>query len=232
MKYLSELTGGIVITGTNISKEIPILGLAQHSKKVLPGYIFFVSSEEAEKYIGEAIERGASLVCGENEYVGIPFLKVKNVRMAVAVMSRAFYNYPDKKLSIVGVVGTNGKTTVTKILGDIFSYCGCRTAVIGTLGVFIGSERYKTERTTPDSPEYFYYLSKAVENNVQYVFCEISAHAIYFEKLYGIRCDLCVFTNFSQDHLDFFKTMEEYKNVKTAYLSKDFSLFDMLFSFF
>ncbi len=219
MKYLSELTGDIVITGSNFKKDVPVSGLAQHSKKVRPGYIFFVSSDEAEKYIEDAMKNGACLVCGEKTYENVPCLTVKNVRRAVAVMSRAFYDYPDKKLSIVGVVGTNGKTTTTKILGDIFSYCGCRTAVIGTLGVFIGSERYKIDRTTPDSPEFFAYLAEAAGNNVQYVFCEISAHAIYFEKLYGIKCDLCVFTNFSQDHLDFFKTMEEYKNVKMSYFT-------------
>ncbi len=219
MKYLSELTSGIEISETNIDKEIPVKGLAQHSGKVKAGFIFFVSSPTAEKYIDEAVKNGAIAICAEKMYKEYPCLAVKNVRRAVAIMARAFYNYPDKKISVIGVVGTNGKTTTTKILGNIFSACGYRTAVIGSLGFYISSDRYENERTTPDSPDFFRMLHEAVESRVQYVFCEISAHAIFYEKLYGVICDVCVFTNFSHDHLDFFGTMDNYKSVKKGYFS-------------
>ena len=219
MKYFFELTAGIPVVASTVKRDVAIEGLSQHSASVKPGYIFFVSSPAAEEYIDEAIQNGAVVLCGEKIYDQAPCIAVKNIRRAVAVMSRAFYNYPDRKLSVVGVIGTNGKTTETQILGQIFSYCGFRTAVIGSLGVFIGSERYKNARTTPDSPDFFRYLAEAVEKRVQYVFCEISAHAIYYEKLYGVQCELCVFTNLSRDHLDFFETMEKYKNVKTSYFN-------------
>ena len=134
MKYLSELTSGIEITETNITKDIPVEGLTQHSGKVKPGFVFFVSSDNAERYIKEALKNGAVAICAEKTYKEYPCLTVKNVRRAVAIMSRAFNNYPDKQLSVIGVVGTNGKTTTTKILGNIFSACGYRTAVIGSLG--------------------------------------------------------------------------------------------------
>lgn len=219
MKYLSELTSGIEITETNITKDIPVEGLTQHFGKVKPGFVFFVSSDNAERYIEEALKNGAVAICAEKTYKEYPCLTVKNVRRAVAIMSRAFNNYPDKQLSVIGVVGTNGKTTTTKILGNIFSACGYRTAVIGSLGFYIGSDRYENERTTPDSPDFFRMLSKAVERKVKYVFCEISAHAIFYEKLYGVVCDVCVFTNFSQDHLDFFGTMDNYKRVKKGFFN-------------
>ncbi len=219
MKYLSELTSGVSIVESDIEKDIPVEGLAQHSEKIKPGFIFFVSSENAERYIEDAVSRGAVAICAEKKYDALPCLVVKNIRRAVAIMSRAFYNFPDKKISIIGVVGTNGKTTTTKILESIFTFSGFRTAVIGMLGFYIGSERYENERTTPDSPDFFRMLSVAVERKVKYVFCEISAHAIFYEKLYGVLCDVCIFTNFSQDHLDFFGTMEKYKRVKKGFFN-------------
>lgn len=220
MKFLSQIISGVEVTGSTVKGDPIIRGMSQHSGKIKKDHIFFVSSVESEKYIGEALERGATLICAEKEYEKTPCIVVKDVRKAVAIMSRAFYDYPDRNLTVIGVVGTNGKTSVTHLMNKIFACSGFRTAVIGTLGVFFGEERIEIERTTPDSADFFYYLSEAVKRNVKYVFCEISAHAIYYDKLYGVRCDVCVFTNLTRDHLDFFGTMEKYKKVKESYFCR------------
>ena len=220
MKPLSQIISGVEVIDCTVTGDPVIEGMSQHSAKINENYIFFVSSEHAEEYIKEATERGATVLIGEKIYPDASCVVVKDVRKAAAIMARAFYDYPDRELTIIGVVGTNGKTSITQLASKILSCCGLRTAVIGTLGVFFGEERIECERTTPDSAEFFYYLSEAVKRNVKYLFCEISAHAIYYKKLYGLRCDVCVFTNLTQDHLDFFGDMERYKNVKKSYFCR------------
>ncbi len=219
MKFLSELTAGVEIVRSSVEKEVPVMGLTQNSQKVKDGYVFIVSSPEAAKYIPEAIQKGAVALVSERFFSEAPCLVVKNVRKSAAYMARAFYSFPERKLELVGVVGTNGKTTVTQILNSLFSFCGYRTAVIGTLGVFIGSDRYENDRTTPDSAEFFMYLKECVEKKIDYVFVEVSAHAIFYQKLDGVRFGLCVFTNCTQDHLDFFGTMEKYREVKMSFFT-------------
>ncbi len=220
MKYLKELTSCVEVIGSNVTKDIPVEGLSVRSDKVQKNYLFFVTGE-GEKYMEEAVRNGACCIVAEKEYEGYPCLCVKDIRKTIASVSRAYYDYPDKNLKIVGVVGTNGKTSITHILRRIFTYAGFRTATIGTIGVYIGEEEYENGMTTPDSPDLFYYLREAADRKTDYVFLEITAHAIYYQKTEGIQCDICIFTNCTQDHLDFFDNMERYKDVKKGYFTPD-----------
>lgn len=219
MKKLSELCRRIRVKDTNVCEDYIIEGIGVDSKKIKENYIF-IETEGNAKYTLEALKNGAVIVVSQTMYDEIPCIKVENVRESMSILCSEFYDNPQSNLKIIGVVGTNGKTSVTHILGSIFKTVS-KIAVIGTLGIWINDKKYDNNMTTPDAPELFYYLKECVKNEVEYVFCEITAHAIYFEKFYGIRMEACVFTNLSRDHLDFFETYEKYAATKVEYFCRE-----------
>ena len=217
MKKLFELCKGIEIKDNNLSENYTIRGVAVNSLSIGEDFLFFVT-EGNEKYIDDAIKRGAKVLVAEKSYPEYRYVVVDDVRKSMAIICSNFFDNPQNKLKIVGVVGTNGKTSITHLLKNIF-IATSKTATIGTLGVYIGDVKIDDCLTTPDPTELFKYLAIFVERQVEYVFAEISAHGIYYKKFYGIKCDVCVFTNISQDHLDFFENMEKYANTKLGYFS-------------
>lgn len=217
MKKLSEICRRLNIKETNVCIDYDVTGIETDSRNVKEGCVFAVT-EGNEKYIDEAFTRGAVCLLAEKAYE-VPCIKVDDIRESLALACSDFYDNPEKKLKIIGVVGTNGKTSITHILYEIFKPYK-EVGVIGTLGIRIGEEEFDNSMTTPDPPLLYRALSEAVKCGVEYVFCEITAHAIYFKKFYGIRCEICVFTNITQDHLDFFRDMETYANTKTSYFNK------------
>ena len=219
MKKLSELCRRIRIKDTNVCEDYYIEGISVDSAKVKENYIF-VETEGNSAYTPEALKKGAVIVISQNMHDEIPCIKVENIRESMSLICSEFYDNPQSKLKIIGVVGTNGKTSVTHILANIFRKVS-KIAIIGTLGIWINDKKYDNNMTSPDSPELFYYLAECVKNKVEYVFCEITAHAIYFEKFYGIRTEMCVFTNISRDHLDFFETFEKYADTKVKYFCRE-----------
>ena len=217
MKKLSELCQRIKIIDSNIVVDYEIHGIETDSNKIRENYIFVVTDGN-KKFVKEAIQNGA--VCFICEEI-LPYLcvQVSDVRESLAILASNFYDNPEKNLKIIGVVGTNGKTSITNILYKLIKPFK-KVAVIGTLGVEINGKKYESDMTSPDPQMLFYFLKEAVKEKVEYVFCEISAHAIYYKKFFGITCDICVFTNITQDHLDFFKDMESYASVKTGYFNE------------
>lgn len=218
MKRISDICKRIKIKDTNLELDMEIYGLEVNSKKVKNGYIFFVT-EGNEKYINKAIENGAVCLIGEKMY-NLPCIVVDDIREAMALICSDFYDNPEKSLNIIGVVGTNGKTSVSHILYEIAKTYK-KVAVIGTIGIIIENEKFENGMTSPDPTVLFKTLKNAVDKKVEYVFCEVTAHAIYYKKFYGIVLDYCIFTNISQDHLDFFGDMEKYSNVKLSYFTKE-----------
>lgn len=197
--------------------EIDITGITTDADSVEKDNLFicyrgvkFDSHERVEK----AIENGAAAVVAEREIGGLPCAIVKEGRAAIAPLARAFYGYADKKLKIIGVTGTNGKTTTTYFLKSIFDKNNRKTGIIGTLGIAYGDIFIAPELTTPDPVFLHSVLADMCERGVEYVFMEVSAHALYFNKIDGITFEVGIFTNCTQDHLDFFHDMASYAACK------------------
>ncbi len=200
-------------------KEIEITGIAVDSKKVKVGYLYIALAGrvyDGYDFIEEAISNGAVAVIAEKKYNNDTII-VKNTRKAYAQISANFYGNPEKQLKLVAVVGTNGKTTTTHILQHILNFSGIKCATIGTLGFRIGDTVKDCLLTTPDPNVLSACLAECKAQGIQVVIMEVSAHAIFFEKVSALKFDIGLFTNLSQDHLDFFEDLQNYINVKKSF---------------
>lgn len=209
----------------NVNNNLPISGLAFDTKNLKKGYVFFCLSgtaRDGRDFAFMAEEKGAACLVVEKEVPGIhiPQILVKNARAALCEAASKFYGEPSKKLKFVGITGTNGKTTTCFIIKKILEQAGEKVGLFGTNGTYIGGRRYKSDLTTPD-PIYFHeMLAKMVKQNVSYVVMEVSAHALALDKLQGITFEVGAISNITQDHLDFFKTMENYQNTKLSFFNQ------------
>ncbi len=206
-------------------KNYNISNLSFSSLDVEKGGLFFAikgSNFNGEDFAKDAVSNGCvAIVCEKPLNVNVTQIIVKNVRIAMSVISANFYNNPAKKLKIISVVGTNGKTTTSTIIYNMLKDNGNKVGLIGTNGIFMDDIKLPNNMTTPDSPDLQYIFSQMVAFGIKYVVIEVSAHAIYYNKLYGVKSEIGVFTNVSNEHLDFFKTMENYAHVKTDYFCKE-----------
>ncbi|MEG2450980.1 MAG: UDP-N-acetylmuramoyl-L-alanyl-D-glutamate--2,6-diaminopimelate ligase, partial [Clostridia bacterium] len=153
--------------------------------------------------------------------INCKFVIVDNARRAYSKISQNFFDNPINGMKLVAVVGTNGKTSTAHYISWLLSFAGLSTGLIGTEGHYICGEKVGESLTTPDPFEFNELLSKMRAKGVDVVVTELSAHAIYLDKICGIKSDISVLTNISQDHLDYFKTFEEYRNVKLGYFNKE-----------
>ena len=205
------------------SKDAEITNITFKSNEVKRGSLYFCIKGEnfdGHDFAQEVSSLGASAIVVEKiQKVNIPQIVVKNSRMALGEVCARFYGNPEKKLKFVGITGTNGKTTTTFIIKTILKEAGFKGAVIGTQRTFINGRNYKTNLTTPDPTELFKTLKKMVDEKVNYVVMEVSAHAIYLEKVSNIMYDVGIITNITQDHLDFFNTMKHYEQTKIDFLN-------------
>lgn len=198
--------------------DIEIKGIAYDSRKVEEGFLFVAIKgfeTDGHKYIKSAIEKGAVAVIGEEcgEY-DCAYVKTENSRKALALSAAAFYDHPERKLKIIGLTGTNGKTTTTYLIRQILSLKGCRCDLIGTNQIIIGDEIIESSRTTPESLDLFEIFAKMAQSGGEYVVMEVSSHSLELERVYGVDFETAVLTNVTQDHLDFHKTMENYAAAK------------------
>lgn len=213
-------------------RDIEISGIAYDSrdvKKGPPGKGFmFVArkglAQDGHKYIDDAIKNGASVVVVEKDQLAIsncqlPIIVVEDGREALADISDKFYGSPSSKLNLIGITGTNGKTTTTLLLKAIYEEYGIKTGVIGTINCFIGDKKYKSERTTPESLDINKLLSSMIEKGVETVIAEVSSHALALDRVRGIDFDIAGLTNISRDHLDFHNSMEDYIGSKQRLFS-------------
>lgn len=206
-------------------KNSEFKGLCTDSQKVREGdaFICYKGNEfNSHDFAAEAVERGAALLICENKTdCDVPQIIVENGREAIADVARAFYGYADKKLKLVAVTGTNGKTTTTYMLASVFGKAGKKAAVIGTLGIKYADKFIAPELTTPDPIFLHSVFSDMLKSGTEYVFMEVSAHAIYFDKVKGLNFEVAIFTNCTQDHLDFFGSMQEYSECKKSFFTAD-----------
>ncbi|MGN1104601.1 MAG: UDP-N-acetylmuramoyl-L-alanyl-D-glutamate--2,6-diaminopimelate ligase, partial [Candidatus Coproplasma sp.] len=204
--------------------DVEINGLSTDPDTVGKGNLFIAykgANFDLNEHIEKAIANGASaVVCERVESCAVPCVVVKDGRGAVARIARAYYGYADKKLKLIAVTGTNGKTSTCYMLKSIFDKNGNKTGIVGTLGIEYGDIFIAPELTTPDPICMHGVFADMVASGVEYVFMEVSAHALYYDKVYGLHFEAGIFTNCTQDHLDFFKDMKSYANNKLKLFEK------------
>lgn len=190
------------------------------SRKVEKGDLFVAVegfNVDGHKFVKGALEKGAAaVICSkdmEGELKGT-VVKVKNTRKALALVSSNFYNSASNKIKLIGVTGTNGKTTSTYMIKSILEKAGHKTGVIGTIANYIGNEKIKSQRTTPESLELHEMFKKMVNSEIKYCVMEVSSHSLSLDRVYGLKFSQGIFTNLTQDHLDFHKTFENYYSAK------------------
>ncbi len=194
--------------------EVEITSIEYDSRKVTKGSLFVAIdgfSTDGHKYIESAIKNGAAAVLMQRKCdCNIPYAVVDDTRKALAQVSNVFYDYPTKKLKLIGVTGTNGKTTVTYLVKSVLEFAGYKVGLIGTNQNMIGERVIETERTTPESLELCKLFSEMVDEGCDYAIMEVSSHSLALDRVYGFEFAFGAFTNLTQDHLDFHKTMENY----------------------
>ena len=198
--------------------DVEITGLSYDSRKVKAGDLFFCISgfvTDGHQFAARAAQSGAAaLVVTRKLPLAVPQLLVKNDREAMSLISAAFYGHPSRQMKMIGLTGTNGKTTSTYMIKTIAESAGYRVGLIGTIVNLIGDKRIETERTTPESPDLQALLRRMADEGCDMVVMEVSSHSLDLKRVEGIQFDVGVFTNLTQDHLDYHKTMEEYRKAK------------------
>lgn len=197
-----------------------VTDVAYDSRQVKPGALFVAipgQRYDGHDFVQDAVARGAVAVAVERpvEVTTVPVLQVPRAREALALLANGLYGFPSRSLLLVGVTGTNGKTTTTHLIAHILRACGFKTGTIGTLGAVLdGVGEVPISHTTPEAPDIQYVLYTAVQNGVKAVAMEVSSHALDQCRTLGLEFDLAVFTNLTQDHLDYHQTMESYAESK------------------
>ena len=198
--------------------EKEITGVCTDSKHVMSGDLFvcFAGGEhDGHDYAAEALASGAIALVVERELdFPVPQVIVKDGRSAAGEIAAAFYGHPEEKLKVIGITGTNGKTTTAHMLVSVLTAAGYKCGNIGTLGIRYANKEISPELTTPDPVFLYKIFADMVESGIEYAVMEVSAHALYFGKTDGIKFEAAIFTNFTEDHLDFFKTMGAYAAAK------------------
>lgn len=222
---LSELIKNVKcknIISEHLNPEIT--GVRYNSNKVEKGNLFVAVKgykTDGHKYIKSAVENGAAaVICEERQDdLAVPQIIVENSRIAEAVVSAEMFSNPSKKLKLIGITGTNGKTTCTYLVKQILESNGYKCGLIGTNQNMIGDTVLETGRTTPDSYELQELFAKMSSQNCDYVIMEVSSHALELDRVYGCEFEVGAFTNLTQDHLDFHKTMDNYAKAKSKLFS-------------
>ena len=202
-----------------------IFSLCADSREMENDSLFFCltgGKTDGHAYAKEAVQNGAVAIVAERKTdADVPHVLVKDTREALATLSANFYGDPTQTLKVIGITGTNGKTTTTHMLASILEAAGKKVGKIGTLGVSYEGKNYPAKLTTPDPISLQKTLADMFLRGVEYVVMEVSAHALYYKKTAGVRFVAGIFTNLTQDHLDFFENMETYESAKKRLFSPD-----------
>lgn len=217
---ISELIKGLKDTEL-IGKDMEISRMCYNTAQVTEGCLFFCIigvKTDGHNFAEEAIRNGAkALVISHDVEIGdaqVSLIKTKDTRKAMALMSANFYGNPSHKLDIVGITGTNGKTTSTFMLRSVLSTCGRKSGLMGTIYNIVGEKCEEAKRTTPESMDLQSMLHEMVEAGDDSCVMEVSSHSLALERVYGLRFAVGIFTNLTQDHLDYHITMENYFQAK------------------
>ena len=225
---IRQLLRGLRVRKTEGPLDRAIKGIACDSRLVREDFLFVAItgfSVDGHDYIEDAVSRGSAAVITERAVeagsIGysasrdrITCVEVFDSREALALISAAFYGHPSEKISLVGITGTNGKTTTSFITKNIISAGGGRAGLLGSIRYMTGETSSPASNTTPESLDLQRYLKEMLDNKMEYGVLEVSSHALSLKRVGGCRFDVAAFTNFSQDHLDFHVSMDEYFRAK------------------
>ena len=219
---LQELLKDVAVKNSTAAQDIDIKEVRYDSRAVQPGDLFVAIrgyATDGHKYIAKAMEQGAAAVVCEEAPEGVPAVVVENSRIALAEIAANRFGHPAESMVMLGVTGTNGKTTTTYLVKHMLEDAGHKVGLIGTNQNLIGDEVIETERTTPESYELHALFARMRDAGCTHVIMEVSSHSLVLDRVHGIPFAVGAFTNLTQDHLDFHKTMEEYRKAKALLFS-------------
>ena len=221
---LAQLLRDVDILECKADPELEISGVSYDSRATQPGELFVAIvgfQSDGHRFIPAAIGCGAAVVlCERAPESDIPYVRVSNSRLALALVSRNFFGNPAGKMTMVGITGTNGKTTSTLLLKHVIEHTlGAKVGLIGTNANMIGDKELPTERTTPESYELQKLFRQMADDGCKYVVMEVSSHSLVLDRVAGVRFAVGVYTNLTQDHLDFHKDMDDYASAKAKLFS-------------
>ena len=207
-------------------QDVEVTDIVIDSRKVTPGslYVCLVGSKvDGHSFASAAVRAGAVALLVEKimDRVTVPQIVVPDTRLAWSQLCAAWFDYPAKQLRLVGITGTNGKTTTSTLVKGMLEYAGYKVGLMGTVANLIGAEKLPQSMTTPDPMELHGLLRQMVDAGCDFCVMEVSAHALALRKVVGLKYEVAVFTNLTQDHLDDFKTMENYAAAKALLFSDD-----------
>ena len=216
---LNDILNGLTILETTADLNADITDVCYDSRQAVEGGLFVAiagAATDGHKYIPMVQEKGAAcVVCQQVPDCGIPYVLVEDSRRALAVIACNWFDHPSREMTMVGVTGTSGKTTSTYLIKSILEQkAGAKVGLVGTIQNMIGDKALHTERTTPESFELHRLFRQMSDAGCTHVVMEVSSHALSLDRVYGIRFAVGIFTNLSQDHLDFHHTMEDYCDAK------------------
>ena len=222
---LSEIIEGLEVIESTAAPDAEISDLCYDSRRAGTGSLFVAITgfeSDGHKFIGSAAEKGAcAVICEKKPDCGIPYVLVRDSRLALAVCSRNFFGRADEKMTMLAVTGTNGKTTSTFLIKHVLEQClGAKVGLIGTTCNMIGEREMPSERTTPESYELHGLLREMYDAGCTHVVMEVSSHSLILHRVAGLRFKFGIFTNLTQDHLDFHGNMEEYARAKSLLFSQ------------
>lgn len=205
-------------------KDVDVTGIASDSRKVTPGSLFIASrgvQTDGHQFISKAIESGAKVIVFDEDIdrtdVSVTYVRLKDATDAIGKIASAWYQNPSAKLQLVGVTGTNGKTTTATLLYNLFRQLGYATGLLSTVCNYVNDHEYPATHTTPDPISLNEFLAKMVDAGCEYAFMEVSSHAIHQKRISGLQFKGGIFSNLTQDHLDYHHTMQEYLRAKKVF---------------
>jgi UDP-N-acetylmuramoyl-L-alanyl-D-glutamate--2,6-diaminopimelate ligase len=227
MRVLKDMLKGVAVCNTHGSQEVELSAVVFDSRKVVSKALFVAQkgvSFDGHLFIEKAISLGASVIVCQtfpNElHDAVTYLEVENSNVALAKIAANYFDNPSSKLKLIGVTGTNGKTTVATLMYNLFQKAGYKAGLLSTVKIKVGTDTYKATHTTPDSVAINTYLAKMVDEKVTHCFMEVSSHGIHQSRTEALAFDGGVFTNLTHDHLDYHNTFLEYRNVKKKFFDQ------------
>ena len=238
---LGQLLAGVNVLDANVAMDTEITSVAYDSRKVTEDSLFVAITgfaTDGNKYIPMALEKGAKVVVtAQKQPESVPYVLVESDRLALAQLGANYFDHPGEAMKLIGVTGTNGKTSTTLLLKHVLeTTIGAKVGLMGTMENMVGQQIIPTERTTPESFELQALLAQMRDAGCTHAIMEVSSHAIALDRVAGLYYEVAAFTNLTEDHLDFHKTMEHYcdtkaelfRRCKKAVANKDDDWFDRI----